>query len=311
MTQPLSVGRFHGLARRSHIGFTLVELLVVIGIIAILIGILLPSLSKAREQSRTVACLSNMRQIAMANYMYAGDHEGCTVPAGWRSGNNPWGDAESYATILIAGGYLVAPNSKGAKSGVIHQNVFYCPNGDPALQVTVQDSAPILPDHRDSGIGVGYRRVSSAGDSANGVKPLIANFQVDIWYGIAASTGANDQDSAPSLREPLDPSSKYPSTQNLHMRKMSQVRRAAETVFMYDGVYQNIYSYPNRVNARHNNLSVTNLSFFDGHAQSFKTADLPGGMKITPANTSSTFSLSNLNKINDAGAPKWRIDQNY
>jgi prepilin-type processing-associated H-X9-DG protein len=284
---------------------------VVIGIIAILIGILLPSLSKAREQSRTIACLSNMRQIAMANYMYASDHEGMTVPAGWRSGNNPWGDAESYATILIAGGYLTAPNAKGSTTGVYHNNVFYCPNGDPSIKVTNQDSSPILPDHRDSGIGAGYRRVSSAGDAANGIKPLIPNFQVDLWYGINAQTSANDQDSAPSLREPLDPSSKYPSTQNLHMRKMSQVRRAAETVFMYDGVYENVFSYPNRVNARHNRMTITNLSFFDGHAASFETASLPGGLKITPANSTAPFKLSNLNKNFPSPCPKWRIDEDF
>jgi prepilin-type N-terminal cleavage/methylation domain-containing protein/prepilin-type processing-associated H-X9-DG protein len=56
--------------------FTLVELLVVIGIIALLISILLPVLGRAKEAGRRVACLSNLRQLGMALAMYTEDNKG-------------------------------------------------------------------------------------------------------------------------------------------------------------------------------------------------------------------------------------------
>jgi prepilin-type N-terminal cleavage/methylation domain-containing protein/prepilin-type processing-associated H-X9-DG protein len=65
-----------GRRNATRIGFTLIELLVVVAIIALLISILLPSLARARETAKRVACTSNMRQLILGLNMYAEEHEG-------------------------------------------------------------------------------------------------------------------------------------------------------------------------------------------------------------------------------------------
>src|SRR5262245_24441207 len=118
-------------ARRRR-GFTLVELLVVIGIIAVLVGILLPALQKARRAANGVKCSSNMRQIASAMLLYINTNKGkfpITSANGGVSAVYPQG--VYWANDLVKQKYIAAPNAykpDGSRDPA-QTSVFNCPEG--------------------------------------------------------------------------------------------------------------------------------------------------------------------------------------
>jgi prepilin-type N-terminal cleavage/methylation domain-containing protein/prepilin-type processing-associated H-X9-DG protein len=134
---------------RTLRAFTLVELLVVIGIIAILIGILLPAIARARESARRAACLSNLRQTSLAFRFYAHDHRD-QVPLGYRAGIKQFNSMVYSSTAvqlvvfgwLYAGGYMRTPQVFFCPSEVDPRSMFATnenpwppgPDGDPTKQ---------------------------------------------------------------------------------------------------------------------------------------------------------------------------------
>src|SRR5258706_4081573 len=69
--------------RKSSRGFSLVEILVVLGIIALLIALLLPAMARVKEQSRQVKCLATLRAIGQAAQLHVNEHKGYLPLAGW------------------------------------------------------------------------------------------------------------------------------------------------------------------------------------------------------------------------------------
>ena len=293
---------------RRRVAFTLVELLVVIGIIALLISILLPSLNRARQSAKQVVCLSNLRQIGQASLFYAQAQNGHALPSGsWEqnadSNGNTGINLVWWPSMLLRNDYINAPQDATLSDGNSGATVFMCPSIDPAVGY-------------NSGLNDGRTRVFSYGGAAED------RYWYDLSYGINGSQfGGNPVaiwNKFPALAANAKAKYGNPYTPP---HKLSQIPAASDMAFIFDGQWFNpMNDMMFRLSGtRHGNpdgsnsttirtTGQTDILFYDGHVSGLPRNDLPfDGTEFNSGDaTSPTDTVTCAYKHPRV---KWRMDQ--
>jgi len=228
-------------------GFTLVELLVVIAVIAILAAMLLPALGQAKEKAKTVSCLNNLKQIMTGIIMYAHEHDDELPPAEIHPGNGgPY--QESWPAILANAGLTPAPVSGSYVTLAEGSSVFRYPSG-------IAEVFSFNPISRDD--PEGCKAFPFVSESTGN------KFYINAWYGLNGELGNSGK--WPFHRYPLPDGSQKPSRLGMTHPRMPSV---------YDGFWIH-NGHDERISARHKRRRQTNIAFFDSSVRTFPTVKVP------------------------------------